>query len=276
MWCKQCGQDVPGVPSLEAGEFSCPRCDHALASPFGRSAADEAGLSRSDGKAAETAGKAAALGSPYDAWELNEQLQHIGRLLEPGGKREGKTAKGEQRVAKEVTNLRLDAAHAGPSACHIRPPARQLAPRAVSAPASAPVVEGRSGLSGLTWAALCLGVMALACGGILLGWSIYTGRQELWKVGTPVALAGQAALLVGLVLQLERLWRDSRHAAAKLETVDERLHDLKTTTTLLTTTHGPSGAFYAHLADGAGPQLLLNDLKGQLDLLAMRLGQAER
>ena len=113
--------------------------------------------------------------------------------------------------------------------------------------------------------------MAFVCGIVLLGWSFAASRQELWAIGTPIALAGQIALLIGLVLQLDRLWRDGRNAAAKLDTVDEQLHELKTTTTLLGTTHGPSATFYAHLADGAGPQLLLNDLKSQLDLLAIKL-----
>jgi len=114
--------------------------------------------------------------------------------------------------------------------------------------------------------------MTLVCGGILLGWSLATDRSELWTTGLPVAIGGQIALLVGLLLQLERLWHDSRRAADRLEAVDQQLHDLKTTTTLLGTSHAsPGGAFYAHLADGAGSQLLLSDLKGQLDLLALKI-----
>ena len=33
------------------------------------------------------------------------------------------------------------------------------------------------------------------------------------------------------------------------------------------------GAFYSHLAGGAGPELLLSDLKSQLDLLAVKIMQ---
>jgi hypothetical protein len=89
----------------------------------------------------------------------------------------------------------------------------------------------------------------------------------------PVILAGQISLLLGLVLQLDRIWRDSRRAAAKMETVDEEIHDLKTAASLLGTTHGPSSAFYAHWAGGAGPEVLLSDLKSQLDLLAVKLSE---
>jgi hypothetical protein len=41
--------------------------------------------------------------------------------------------------------------------------------------------------------------------------------------------------------------------------------------------HGPaSNLFYTHLANGAGSQLLLNDLKSQIDLLAMKIAQDDR
>ena len=89
-----------------------------------------------------------------------------------------------------------------------------------------------------------------------------------------MALAGQIALLFGLVLQLDRVWHDNRVAAAKLDEVDEQLHELRATTTLLGISQGPAASvFYSHFAGGAGPQLLLTDLKSQLDLLAMKIAQ---
>ena len=89
-----------------------------------------------------------------------------------------------------------------------------------------------------------------------------------------MTLVGQIALLVGLVLQLDRLWHDNRESAAKLDNVDEQLHDLKASTTLLGASQGPAASvFYSHFAGGAGPQLLLTDLKSQIDLLAMKIAQ---
>ena len=68
----------------------------------------------------------------------------------------------------------------------------------------------------------------------------------------------------------------NRNAAAKLDKVEGQLRELKTTTTLLGTTHSPSAAaFYAHLASGASPQILLTDLKSQLDILAVKLDRDE-
>lgn len=118
--------------------------------------------------------------------------------------------------------------------------------------------------------------MGLVCGGILIGWSAVTGRGELWSIGLPVLFAGQVALVLGLLTQLERLWRHSRTAVAKLENVDRQVHQLHVTTSLIGSgSHSPGGAFYSHLAGGANPDLLLSDLKGQLDLLAMKLSQRE-
>jgi len=201
----------------------------------------------------------------YDGWELDEQLRHVERVL-AGGKGCGRpvTAAYQQEVA------RLDPPHDGPSARHL-PPAHK--PTCTSKPKTA---KSHPVLATLTWAALSLGTMTFACGGMLVGWSVVSGRSELWTVGMPVALCGQIALLVGLILQLDRLWHDRRHAAAKLNHVDEQLRRLQTAATMLSTGHGShAGAFYSHLADGAGPELLLSDLKSQLDLLALKIGQQE-
>ncbi len=127
-------------------------------------------------------------------------------------------------------------------------------------------------LTRLAWSAIVLGIVVFMCGGLLLAWSVFTGRTELWAMGMPITWGGQAALLVGLILQLDRLWLDSRTAAAKLDQVDHQIHDLKYSTALLSNTHSSSAAaFYSHFAAGASPEVLLADLKGQLDLLAMKM-----
>ena len=264
MWCNRCRQDVPGVALRDGKGFCCPRCSKDLSSD-GPAAIPETTPRPSETAAAKTP-TATGLGvSGYDAWELEQQLRHIGRVLEPDG------VGGRERAAGQGIAARFDEPHRGPSAWHMPPTGR---PARIDKPQPK---RSHSTSAALTWIALSLGTMAFVCGGMLLLWSVVTGREELWGVGMPVALCGQIALLVGLVLQLDRLWQDSRRAADKLDDVDEQLHDLKTTTALLSTTHSPSaGAFYAHLADGASPELLLNDLKGQLDMLAVKLGQQSR
>ena len=128
--------------------------------------------------------------------------------------------------------------------------------------------------SWLAWSIMSLGLMVFCCGGVLLGWSFLAGRADLWSMGIPVAVGGQIALLVGLVLQLERIWQNNRYAVDKLEEVDGRLADMKHSQSLLSVNHGSAAqAFYSHMAEGANPSLLLADLKGQLDLLAVRLSE---
>ena len=116
--------------------------------------------------------------------------------------------------------------------------------------------------------------MALVFGGVLLGWSFVTERTDLWRLGMPFALVGQAALIVGLVFQLDGLWRSNHEATASLDELDEQLAELRRATAQLTTTNtGPSQSFYAHLAERANPHVLWADLKSQLDLLAAQLSE---
>lgn len=128
--------------------------------------------------------------------------------------------------------------------------------------------------SWLAWTVMSLGLMAFTCGGVLLGWSFLSNRADLWNLGIPVTVGGQIALLVGLVLQLERIWQNNRYAVDKLDEVDERLADIKHSQSLMRVNHSSAAqAFYTHMAEGANPSLLLADLKGQLDLLAVRLAE---
>jgi MFS family permease len=138
-------------------------------------------------------------------------------------------------------------------------------------------VSPRRRASVVAWSLLGFGIMAFVCGAILLAWSLIADRSELWTLGMPICLAGQLGLLLGLVFQLSRMWDDNRQTANQLASVDQRLDDLKQTATLLTTGHSsPAQSFYAHMAGGAGPQILLADLKSQLDLLAVQMSTTRR
>jgi len=268
MWCNQCGQDVPGLASAAEGRFRCPRCGRDLAQEESIRPAEQTLKIAEPPAAAEGQPRAAnefasAPPSAYDDWEFDEQLRHIGRVI--GGQK----GFGRQQTTHQRGVARLDPAHAGLSGRH-NPASRQ----STSGQTAGGLTEFV--LPFLTWTTLLLGIMALVCGGVLLGWSTVSGRQDLWTIGMPITLGGQIALLVGLILQLDRLWHDNRSTVAKIDQFGYQLHDLKTTTTMLgTSQHSPGGAFYSHLADGAGPQLLLSDLKSQLDLLAVKIGQEE-
>lgn len=119
--------------------------------------------------------------------------------------------------------------------------------------------------------------MTFAFGAVLLVWSFWMDRADLWQLGMPFTLAGQAALVIGLALQLDGLWRSNQSTAETLGELDNQLDELRRATTLLSTSHsGPSQSFYSHMASGAGPHLLLADLKSQLDLLAIKLADEQK
>jgi hypothetical protein len=266
MWCRNCAQDVPGIPSIDAGEFSCARCGRPLTPISPRATGATSYSARRAAGSAGGVSSAAESPPRYDGWDIDEQLRHFGRVLGPP------VPADEPCEPAGRSKYRLDAAHDLPAAHatrgrHSRKKAR---PRHSKAERHAP---GDGFLAFLAWMTLSLGAMGLACGLSLMGWSMHTGRQELWTIGMPISLAGQIAIVLGLVLQVDRVWRDHRHAAAKMDTVDEQLRDLKTATSILGTTYGPSSAFYAHWSGGAGAEVLLGDLKSQLDLLAVKLAK---
>ena len=254
--------------SVEEGKLCCARCGGDL----DRDSAG-GGAVRTPDQARPPAGADAKPGNPaagvdadsplhWDDWELDEQLHHLRRKLGPA-----EASSPEVRAAYRRELAKLDGGHAGPPAWHCTPDRK---PNAAEADHASPVPA-------VTWAILSLGLMAFVCGAVLMGWSVATGREELWSRGAPFAVVGQVALLVGLILQLERLWRDGRQTAARLEHVGEELHGLKSTTAMLGTTHSSAAsAFYCHMAGGANSQLLLSDLKGQLDMLALKIGQERR
>jgi hypothetical protein len=191
---------------------------------------------------------------------LDEQLRQIERVLNGGKLKQ----RGSETAERQVT-LRLDVAHSTGPDWHVsmdREPAERRKPNGKRAAGSAV----------LMWFSLGLGTCSLVCGGILLVWSLATGRRELWDIGLPLGLAGQITLLAGLVLQIDRLWHDNRTTAEKLDNVGQELRELQTSGTLPASDYGSaSKVFYSHLANGAGPRLLLNDLKSQLDLLAAKI-----
>jgi hypothetical protein len=198
---------------------------------------------------------------------LEEQLRHLQRVLAAEQCKTPSPALANQTPASTGETLRIDSGHAGPG--RRRVPVGHAAKRS-----PAKKRRARSAIHAVAWFVLLIGLMGMACGGVLLGWSLIGGRQDLWPIGLPIALVGQIVLVIGFILQMDWLWKDHSRTSAKLDHMDERLADLKSTTALLGTTHStPAMSFYSHLAGGANPQLLLTDLKSQLDLLALKMGR---
>ncbi len=239
MWCSTCQQDVPGAASPAGGGLRCTLCGQAAsgaAAPGGQ--LDQAALARLLGDL------------PADEdWALEAELRGMRRML------------GSLRPAPSPAALH--APHAAPPTWHV--------PAAPPQPPTK-LADARPQSHSAAWIVLSLGLAVFACGLVLLGWSFAAQREDLWPIGMPLALVGQAGLIVGLVLQLDGLWQTNRKTASALSQLDGELASVRQATTLLTTGQASGGqSFYVHMAAGASPQLLLADLKGQLDLLAQQL-----
>jgi hypothetical protein len=124
----------------------------------------------------------------------------------------------------------------------------------------------------IAWLIALFGAVALGCGLGAIGWSIAHGGTEIWDPAIGLTLAGQGILILGLLLVVTRLWRNSRSASGKLQEVHTELGQLqRTADSLAGMRSGGAPAFYAELVRSASPQMLLTNLKGQIDQLATRL-----
>ncbi len=190
----------------------------------------------------------------YDGWELDEQLRHLERVLAMDG---GVAGTSGHAVKNAAGQRRFDTPHAAIPGWHVPEAEKRVKTR-----------RRRRGswTHAIVWLFLTLGLMALAFGSVLLGWSLVADRPELWRIGVPAALAGQVVLLLGLIVQLDRLWHDSRAASARLARVDERLARL-----------GSRRTFHRDWRHGGAgdPQMVLSDIQRRLDVLAERIGEPE-
>ena len=289
MFCPTCQQDVPAlaVPE-EPGVVRCAFCSEELAMQGAGDRGQELGnrgeetedweqetladVPSRNSKLEEMPEPWSPVQAPvsslpplpdFSDWELEPQLRVADRLL-----------KGLRQAAPAEDVIATRAAHAQAPSWHV--PASPTNLRAEQPSRQEPaVVPDKSEKSGtLAWTCLSLGVMALACGGVLIAWSLIAERPDLWSLGMPLAVVGQGGLVIGLLMQLDGLWQSSKKTDETLSQLGGKLHDLAHTTTMLGTTRStPAQSFYVHMAEGASPHLLLADLKGQLDLLAERLAR---
>jgi hypothetical protein len=261
MWCSNCGQDVPGIASKKAkGQTVCARCGVPLRSGEHH---------ETHPVRIESSADLLADGGPpweLDDWQLDEELRTADRLVrETNGQLDETESPGVQHT--------VDAYHEAVRGWHAQLKGRPVVPDATMGHRFAGK-PARPRLSLLSWSAISLGLMALVCGGVLLIWGYLFGRGELWSLGLPIALGGQAVLILGVFLYIDGLWQTNRKTSESLEELDESVADLRHATSMMSTTHsGPAQSFYAHMAEGASPELLLADLKGQMDILTMRLAR---
>jgi hypothetical protein len=264
MWCSSCQQDVPALGAASSGQLHCGKCGNMLS----RMQASDNATSGNATSGARQPQASTFQASPAD----NADFEH--RLASAALADDDWTLEAELRGVQRLLSSLKPHPAAAPAFPGEQPPHWPPSPTAMPAggakPANIPPPRGHT----IAWTILGLGLAVFACGAVLLGWSLAAGRADLWPLGMPLALLGQAGLALGVVLQLDGLWHSSRSTAAALTELDGELKTVRQATTLLSSTHSAAGqSFYLHLAEGASPQLLLADLKGQMDLLAQQMAR---
>ncbi|MEM9186597.1 MAG: hypothetical protein AAGB00_08905 [Planctomycetota bacterium] len=280
MWCRHCQQDVPAVAQAGDGRVQCARCQRPLsaASPGAKAFAAPVGdvgirIDPSHGDAESAAVETESV--IVEPWTVDDVLREEDerRLKQIG--RQIRTHRAAGAPAAE-RRFRFDSgpAERGPAASNAppEPPAasRPTLHRAAPAPTADPKPSQAS-----AWLLALVGSLLLGAGIGLLGWSIFGQRPDLWNLGVGASLAGQGLIIVGLVQLLATLWGGSRDATNRLIALHYEVRRLQRTADSIAgaTTANPS-AFYADLARGSSPQVLLASLKGQVDELAARYGDA--
>lgn len=263
MWCRHCQQDVPAVARRAEGRVQCARCQRPLASPAFAAPVNDAGV-RIDG--GEKPQEPVAV-EPWTTRELigpedQQRLRQIGRQLRTGRGHAVGAQPGRQR-------LRFD--NPGAASSSQPTPASPTQRPVVHNPMPAPMAPSKSSQA-TAWVAALLGAMTLGAGIGLLGWSLLGERPDLWSWGLGATLTGQGLMIVGLVQLLASLWTAGRDATGRLITLHYEIRRLQRTADSLAgmRTATPT-AFYADLSRGSSPQVLLSNLKGQIDDLTTRL-----
>jgi hypothetical protein len=265
MWCSNCQQDVPTVGETGTNRSLCSRCQRSLRPPHAAQICDE-GVALDEPAAVA----AVASGPPLlaDDWQQRRRNRELGRKLrhEVGTRRARPDNRpGTQRRIDPPGDLfdELEQLTASP----IIMPTGSVAARRNDRPRRA------DGGQFVAWLFALCGAATLGGGIGTIAWSLAGSRPDLWNLAVGLTLAGQGLLVFGLVMIVTRLWRNSRYAAAKLQEVHGDISQLQRTADALTAMRsGGAPAFYAELVRGASPQMLLANLKGQLEQLATRLG----
>jgi hypothetical protein len=268
MWCSNCKQDLPAIGQPGTNKCVCSHCQHVLRPPHAVQIC-EAGIALDEHPQPNmTTAPVAATPPPFatDDWDLRRRNRELGRKLR-----------------HDMGRPKPRSASATFSSPGLAPPdslfdeLQQVTAPGIFAPSemnlSQQPLPSRRPEAGqfMAWITAFAGATVLGAGLGTVSWSLSAGRTDAWNLALGLTLIGQGLLIFGLVLIVARLWRNSRYASSKLIDVHAQLGQLQHTADALTMMRSGAPAFYAELVRGASPQMLLSNLKGQLDQLATRL-----
>lgn len=124
------------------------------------------------------------------------------------------------------------------------------------------------------WLVLAAALGVFVCGVALISFSLASHRPLLWELGVPLALAGQVAVLAVVVWQLHATWNSNQATFVALHAMDDQVRAMRAQWSQIE--HSGADTFYEHLANGANPEILLADLKEQIDVLSHHVEQTKR
>lgn len=260
MWCHHCQQDVPAVAQAANDPVRCARCQRSLAEANFAAPVNDAGV-RLD--ATQESGEPVTV----EAWKADEvissadeqRLRQIRRQLQSSRGHAAGAQPGRQQLRFDLPTPEIDTTAPAP---------RQTTSQR---PAPTPQAPAKSGQA-TAWFVALIGALAVGAGIGLLGWSLLGERPDLWTWGLGTTLAGQGLMIVGLLQLLGSLWTAGRDATNRLVTLHYEIRRLqRTADSLAGMRNAAPSTFYADLSRGSSPQVLLSNLKGQLDEMNTRM-----
>ena len=262
MWCSHCQQDVPAVAGSVEGPLICPRCDERFdtelntVTNFAHACVHPADT----GVSLDSIDSKPDLAPPINRLEQEEthqRLRRIGRSLRTAYRHD--PGFGTSPSLSWSNDLSVGV---GPS---LRGAGKQGRHRTIER--STPTFISR--LIGLL---LLAGVIGFAGGAGLLVWAAAFQLPGAWHWGMTSTIAAEGVLILGLTWMAGRLWRNSRKLNYQLADVEEQLYDIERLTGSLTGSRmSCSQHYYDHFNQGASSQMLLANLRGQVDQLAQRM-----
>lgn len=235
MWCRNCEQDVPGVAVPDDPErICCARCN----APLSRNRDAEPRAIRNHHPS-----EAVRPSSGAPRWRLRDDLAAARRFAEtaPAYRDRPDGATPDFQLAPPDAARPLFNAAGAPS------DAAEFLARPTTTPSGSRGLKKR-GLARwgtvMSWLSMMLGATALAFGGVVSLWPLFSpigplsggalpggqlpgGAGELWAVGWPMVLGGQLLLLLGLLSQFEGLLRVNRRQHVVLKQLDREVRQLR-------------------------------------------------
>ncbi len=264
MWCGACQQDVPGVAaSASDPSICCARCGKPVRRSLwlsGQLQTSPCEPERSAELFSSAADKVPFEDLPefveLEDWEFEETIQEVQRLVR------SVTRVPELGLAN-LPQQRTD----GP---HLRQP---LASSRRSPKDNPPAISSvGQATTSLPWILLAVGLGVFVCGAALVGLSLVNQRPQLWQLGLPMVLGGQVAILAVVIWQLDIAWNSHRATFVALHAMDDQLRRLREDWSPRQQGEKADPCpSHPGVAEDAGADVLLADLKQQIDVLSTRL-----